>query len=284
VVTNASGAILDDSDFYAYGGERAVSASSGNVYKFQGKERDTESGLDDFGARYYSSQLGRFISADWSAIPVPVPYADLTNPQTLNLYAIVRDNPETFADLDGHDAMDQTPQTGDKGNLDLIEREREQQDRDKAKVQNKNNGTIPGTSQPASLQPPKPPAEANQKTEYATPDAAGKTAVERINPQSVEENKEYAGWTVKNSDGTYSINSAKRGTESTSDPGPRPDNAAGEYHTHGAPSPLYDGEHFSPQDRNSADNTFHVPAIYLGTPSGKVLKYDVQTRKVSHLN
>jgi hypothetical protein len=42
------------------------------------------------------------MSADWSAIPVAVPYANLTNPQTLNLYAIVNDNPETFADLDGH--------------------------------------------------------------------------------------------------------------------------------------------------------------------------------------
>ncbi len=36
-------------------------------------------------------------------MPVAVPYADLTNPQTLNLYAIVRDNPESFADLDGHE-------------------------------------------------------------------------------------------------------------------------------------------------------------------------------------
>ncbi len=35
-------------------------------------------------------------------IPEPVPYANLTNPQTLNLYAMVRDNPETFSDLDGH--------------------------------------------------------------------------------------------------------------------------------------------------------------------------------------
>jgi hypothetical protein len=33
---------------------------------------------------------------------VAVPYANLTNPQTLNLYAIVRDNPESYADLDGH--------------------------------------------------------------------------------------------------------------------------------------------------------------------------------------
>ncbi len=31
-----------------------------------------------------------------------MPYANLSNPQTLNLYAMVSDNPETFADLDGH--------------------------------------------------------------------------------------------------------------------------------------------------------------------------------------
>jgi RHS repeat-associated protein len=65
---------------------------------FTGKQRDAETNLDDFDARYYSSQMGRFMSADWSAVPAPVPYANLTNPQTLNLYAIVRDNPETFAD------------------------------------------------------------------------------------------------------------------------------------------------------------------------------------------
>jgi len=35
-------------------------------------------------------------------VPARVPYANLTNPQTLNLYAMVSDNPETFADLDGH--------------------------------------------------------------------------------------------------------------------------------------------------------------------------------------
>jgi hypothetical protein len=32
-----------------------------------------------------------------------VPYANLTNPQTLNLYSMVADDPESFADLDGHD-------------------------------------------------------------------------------------------------------------------------------------------------------------------------------------
>jgi RHS repeat-associated protein len=70
--------------------------------KFTGKERDAESGLDDFEARYYSSQFGRFHSADWSAIPVPVPYADLGNPQTLNLYAYVKNNPLNLTDPTGH--------------------------------------------------------------------------------------------------------------------------------------------------------------------------------------
>jgi len=74
----------------------------GQATNFKGKERDTETGNDDFGARYYSNRFGRWLSADWSAVPVPVPYANLTNPQTLNLYSMVSDDPESFADLDGH--------------------------------------------------------------------------------------------------------------------------------------------------------------------------------------
>ena len=34
------------------------------AYKFTGKERDSESGLDDFGARYYASTMGRFMKPD----------------------------------------------------------------------------------------------------------------------------------------------------------------------------------------------------------------------------
>jgi RHS repeat-associated protein len=93
-----------DADFYPFGGERIVTNSCTQTqnYKFEGKERDTETGNDDFGARYYNSRIGRWLSADWSSVPVPVPYANLANPQTLNLYAMVSDNPETFADLNGH--------------------------------------------------------------------------------------------------------------------------------------------------------------------------------------
>lgn len=102
VVANSSGSILDDSDFYPFGGERVITSSSGNNYKFTGKERDSESGLDNFGARYNSSQLGRFMTPDWSAKPQGVPYAVLDEPQSLNLYAYVRNNPLSRVDLDGH--------------------------------------------------------------------------------------------------------------------------------------------------------------------------------------
>jgi RHS repeat-associated protein len=67
-----------------------------------GKERDTESGNDYFGARYYSSAMGRFLSPDWSAKAEPVPYAKLDNPQTLNLYGYMRNNPLGGVDQDGH--------------------------------------------------------------------------------------------------------------------------------------------------------------------------------------
>lgn len=70
--------------------------------QFTGKERDAETGLDYFGARYYGSALGRFTSSDWSAAPEPVPYTDLTNPQSLNLYEYVLNNPLRSVDADGH--------------------------------------------------------------------------------------------------------------------------------------------------------------------------------------
>jgi len=105
VITTNTGVVCYDADFYPYGGESAITNNcpAANKYKFEGKERDDESGNDDFGARYYSWRFGRWLSADWSAVPAPVPYANFTNPQTLNLYAMVHDDPETFADLDGHD-------------------------------------------------------------------------------------------------------------------------------------------------------------------------------------
>jgi len=71
-------------------------------YKFTGKERDSESGLDMFGARYYGSSLGRFMTPDWAEKPTNVPYANFGNPQSLNLYSYVNNNPTTTRDPDGH--------------------------------------------------------------------------------------------------------------------------------------------------------------------------------------
>jgi len=51
--------------------------------------------------RHYSPS-GRWMSPDWSAKPQPVPYANFENPQSLNLYAYVQNNPLTGTDPNGH--------------------------------------------------------------------------------------------------------------------------------------------------------------------------------------
>ena len=68
-----------------------------------GKKRDIETGIDYFGARYHSNGLGRWVSADWSSTPVPVPYANFGDPQSFNLYTYVRNLPTTRIDESGHD-------------------------------------------------------------------------------------------------------------------------------------------------------------------------------------
>jgi len=64
---------------------------------FTGKERDAATGLDNFGARYDSSSFGRFMSPD----PVVITTERLMNPQQLNLYAYVANNPLRFIDPTG---------------------------------------------------------------------------------------------------------------------------------------------------------------------------------------
>lgn len=104
LITDANGDMSpqSESDFYPYGGEIPITTGDPNHYKFTGKERDPESGLDYFGARFNASSLGRFMTPDWSESPTPVPNADFEDPQSLNLYSYVRNNPITDTDPDGH--------------------------------------------------------------------------------------------------------------------------------------------------------------------------------------
>jgi RHS repeat-associated protein len=73
----------------------AISEVSHQRSRSTGKERDAESGLDYFGARYYGSTMGRFMSAD-SGVD-----QDASDPQSWNLYSYVRNNPVTKTDDDG---------------------------------------------------------------------------------------------------------------------------------------------------------------------------------------
>jgi RHS repeat-associated protein len=100
LVTAMNQSPTDNLDYLPFGEQ--VSGDTATSHKFTGKERDAESGLDMFGARYYASTMGRFMTPDWAAKPVSVPYAHFGNPQSLNLYSYVQNNPTTTGDPDGH--------------------------------------------------------------------------------------------------------------------------------------------------------------------------------------
>jgi RHS repeat-associated protein len=95
VMTNASGTPCYQATFTPYGEEQATQTTcQQNNYKFTGFERDAETGLDYAFARYYDSRLGRFLNPD----PLG---GDISNPQSLNRYAYVANDPANFVDPSG---------------------------------------------------------------------------------------------------------------------------------------------------------------------------------------
>ena len=94
VMTKMDRTVYDSMDYLPYGEQ--IAGGSTTTHKFTGKEHDAESGLDDFGARYFSSSLGRFQSPDQ-------PGADQQpdDPQSWNLYSYVRNNPTGNVDPSG---------------------------------------------------------------------------------------------------------------------------------------------------------------------------------------
>jgi RHS repeat-associated protein len=104
-MTDTSGKVVWRADYKPFGEEQSVTQNPENVMKFVGKEKDKETGLYYFGARYMKAEIGRFTSPD------PVGPVDprtskanekmFLNPQRLNLYAYGLNNPMKWFDPSG---------------------------------------------------------------------------------------------------------------------------------------------------------------------------------------
>ena len=104
VVSGSDGGVVSRHDYLPFGeeigslGGRTAAlkySATGPAQKFTGKERDNESGLDYFGARYFSGAGGRFTSVD------PALAISLKDPQTWNRYVYVKNRPLTYVDPNG---------------------------------------------------------------------------------------------------------------------------------------------------------------------------------------
>ncbi len=93
VATDGNGAILDQQEYGPWGTIRSGSLSE-TTLSYTGQKRDG-TGLLYYGARYYDPAVGRFLSPDSIG-------TNLTNPQSLNRYAYVGNNPLNHTDPTGH--------------------------------------------------------------------------------------------------------------------------------------------------------------------------------------
>ncbi len=95
VVTDGAGAKAEEIHYYPYGDRYSDTGAVGVTRKYTGQELDGETGLYYYHARYYDPVLGRFVSAD----PIGI---NLSNPQTLNRYSYVTNNPINLTDPTGY--------------------------------------------------------------------------------------------------------------------------------------------------------------------------------------
>ena len=92
-VTNQSGAVVEATSYYPYGQIRSGGTKS--KFLFTGQQNDDETGLDYYNSRYYDSSIQRFIQPDTII-------SDVYDPQSLNRYSYVENNPLTYTDPSGH--------------------------------------------------------------------------------------------------------------------------------------------------------------------------------------
>jgi RHS repeat-associated protein len=105
-VSNQANVVIERHDYLPFGEEcttgpcaNNLGVGAGQPRKFTGKERDQETGLDYFGARYYGSRIARFATVD----PSMTHLENTLDPQRWNRYAYGRNNPLRFVDPDGRD-------------------------------------------------------------------------------------------------------------------------------------------------------------------------------------
>jgi len=109
VVLDDQGNVVERRDYLPYGAERAQETFSGvpvTALGFTGKERDVETELNYYGARYYDPVTGRFITMDpmlmnLDKMSQSQQNAFLSNLQNLNTYAYVTNNPVNLVDPTG---------------------------------------------------------------------------------------------------------------------------------------------------------------------------------------
>ncbi len=96
-VTNQQGQVIRRHDILPFGEELQPTVPPPDKPLFTGKERDAETGLDYFGARYQRAGVGRFTTVD----PAMTLDKNLADPQRWNRYAYARTNPLRWVDPDG---------------------------------------------------------------------------------------------------------------------------------------------------------------------------------------
>ncbi|MBL9167633.1 MAG: hypothetical protein JNN07_07820, partial [Verrucomicrobiales bacterium] len=104
-VSDSRGGIVEETAMYPFGAARNDFQPRGvqENYQFTQKERDKETALDYFEARYLSAGLGRFASVDPLLLGVPPEL--LATPQALNAYAYTQSNPLNLLDPTGTESV-----------------------------------------------------------------------------------------------------------------------------------------------------------------------------------